>query len=67
MTMNRVDRSAFEVGDLWGDGGEKNYWFSRTPVERLRALELIRGTIYGYSDSASGLQRILEVAEFTAS
>jgi hypothetical protein len=61
----RVDRTGFcvttvaeaEVSDL-------AYWRSRTPDERLAALELSRQIAYGYDPSARGLSRFFEVVEF---
>jgi hypothetical protein len=40
------------------------YWRSRTPDERLEALELSRQIAYGYDPTARGLSRLFEVAEF---
>ena len=35
----RLDRKAFSVGLLADDSDEAQYWFERTPAERLEALE----------------------------
>ena len=59
----KVDRSVFEVDVLENQGNERNYWWSKTPVERMHALELMRQIIYGYDPATTRLQRILEVAE----
>ena len=42
----KVDRSAFSVASLHDEPDEKAYWLSRTPYERLQALELMRQVIY---------------------
>jgi hypothetical protein len=65
--MNRVarakiDRTAFSAVSLLDPSDEKAYWLSRTPYERLQAVELMRQIIYGYDPSTSRLQRVLEIA-----
>jgi hypothetical protein len=59
----RVDRTALSVAKLTDQPDDDDaYWFSRTPQERLAALELMRRITYG--PAASGrLQRILEVID----
>ena len=59
----KMDRSVFEVDVLENQGNERNYWWSKTPAERMQALELMRQIIYGYDPATTRLQRILEVAE----
>lgn len=58
----RVDRSAFSVVDL-GDTSDDQYWWSRTPDERLEALEINRQIVYGYGPTAPRLQRVFEIAQ----
>lgn len=41
------------------------YWHSRTPQERLWALELMRQEAYGYDPCAARLQRVLEIVQLT--
>ncbi len=61
----RVDRQAFEVTSFAAaEEADLQYWRSRTPDERLEALELSRQIAYGYDPTARGLSRLLEVAEF---
>jgi len=63
-SLPRVDKTAFSVTSLiGGEADEKAYWLSRTPSERLEALELTRQIIYGYDPSTARLQRSLEIAE----
>jgi hypothetical protein len=59
----RVDRSAFEVVSLDEEGDERAYWRSRSPEERMEALELMRQIIYGYDPATTRLQRVFEIAE----
>ena len=59
----RVDRSAFRVDRLGSDGGDREYWKSRTPQERMEYLELLRQINYGYDPVTDRLQRVFEVAK----
>jgi hypothetical protein len=59
-----VDRSALSVGGLHDESDEKAYWLSKTPQERLAALELMRQIVYGYEyATAPRLQRVFAIAE----
>jgi hypothetical protein len=61
----RVNRQAFEVTSFAeAEAADCEYWRSRTPDERLEALELSRQIAYGYDPTARGLSRVFEVAEF---
>lgn len=59
----KMDKTAFSVGTLSDEGDEKLYWLSKTPQERLQALELMRQIVYGYDPSTTRLQRVLAVVE----
>jgi hypothetical protein len=58
-----VDRTAFSVVSLFEPSDEKQFWLSKTPYERLRAVEAMRKTIYGHDPSANRLQRVFEVTQ----
>jgi len=59
-----VDRRAFSVVALGeAEQADLAYWRSRTPDERLAALELSRQIAYGYDATARGLSRFFEVVE----
>jgi hypothetical protein len=61
---HKVDRSAFTV--VTREEAQKQdiaFWQSKTPLERLEALESLRQTTYGYDPAVTRLQRILEVVE----
>lgn len=58
-----LDRTAFSVGSLLEPRDEKAYWLSKTPQERLEAVELMRQIAYGYDPSTTRLQRVLEIAQ----
>jgi len=59
----RLDRTQFSVVHLTDPDDAVEYWLSRPVEERLRALELLRRTFYGYTSASEGLQRVLEVAQ----
>ena len=56
-----VDRNAFEVVPLSAEGDDRAYWQSKTPAERLLALEIMRQIVYGYDPATTRLQRVLEI------
>jgi hypothetical protein len=59
-----MDRSALSIGGLHDESDEKSYWLSKTPEERLAALELMRQIVYGYEyATAPRLQRVFAIAE----
>ncbi len=59
----RMDRASMTIASLFDESDEKSYWLSRSPHERLQALELMRQTLYGYDPATARLQRVLEIAE----
>jgi hypothetical protein len=59
----KVDRTAFTVSSLFDPSDEKEYWLSKTPEERLEAVELMRQVIYGYDPTTTRLQRVFEVTQ----
>jgi hypothetical protein len=63
----KIDRTAFTVASLFDQSDEKSYWLSKTPYERLQAVELMRQIIYGYDPSATRLQRVLEITQRSSS
>ena len=61
LARTKLDRAHFSVAKLH-DSDEKAYWLSKTPAERLEALELMRQMIYGYDPARTRLQRVLTIA-----
>jgi hypothetical protein len=59
----KVRRDVFVAASLFEPSGDKEYWLSKTPEERLQAVELMRQIIYGYDPSAARLQGVLEVVQ----
>jgi hypothetical protein len=64
---DRVDRTAFSVVSLYDDPGDKAYWLSKTPEERLEAQEYMRQMAYGYDPATARLQRVLTVTQLERS
>ena len=63
----KMDKSALSVVSLSAESDEKEYWHTKTPQERLAAVELMRQINYGYDPTTTRLQRVLEVAQLTSS
>ena len=59
----RMDKAAFSVVTLSEADDERGYWLSKTPQERLQALEFIRQVLYGYNPATTRLQRVFEVVK----
>ena len=60
----KMDKTAFAVLSLAEAAeADRTYWWSKTPEERLAALELMRQIHYGYDPSTERLQRVLTIVE----
>ena len=59
----RMDKTHFSVAELGDESDDIAYWHSRTPEERLQAMEYMRQVLYGYDPDTTRLQRVLEFAE----
>lgn len=59
----RMDKTVFSIGTLSEQGDDQEYWASKTPAERLQALEFMRQVMYGYDPTTTRLQRVLTIAE----
>lgn len=58
----KIDRTAFSVIKMEEqDEDLKRYWHSKTPHERLEAVEMTRQILYGYDPATTRLQRVLEI------
>lgn len=65
LIIPKLDKTVFSPGSLTDPSDEKQYWLSKTPYERLEAIEVMRQIIYGYDPATARLQRIFEVVERT--
>lgn len=61
----KMDKTVVSVVDLSHDSGHDDvqYWLSKTPTERLIALETLRQQYYGYDPNTARFQRLFEVVE----
>lgn len=59
----KMDRNALSTASLYDESDEKEYWFTKSGLERLEALEYMRQVIYGYDPFSTRFQRILTVVE----
>lgn len=60
----RMDKTVFSIVSLEeADDDEMEYWLSKTPHERLDALETLRQIFYGYDPTTTRFQRVLEIVE----
>ena len=59
-----MDKSVIEIVALTDESDEKAFWQSKTPAERLAALEFMRQVMYGYDPTTARLQRVLTTAEW---
>lgn len=61
----RLDKSVLEVFSSFeeAEAADRAYWHSRTPEERLQAVELMRQSAYGYDPATARLQRVLEITQ----
>jgi hypothetical protein len=63
----RIDKTAFSVTSLFDESDEQEYWLSKSPHERLEAIEVMRQIVYGYDPASTRLQRVLTITELTSS
>jgi len=61
--VSKLDKTVFLVASLQDESDERSYWLSRSPDERLQALESMRQSIYGYDPDTTRLQRVLTITE----
>jgi hypothetical protein len=64
MIDERIDRSVIQLTSFAeADANDIAYWMSRTPTERIEALEYLRRWVYGDAAVDARLQRVLELVE----
>ncbi len=60
----RVERRAIKVTTFYeADREDREYWLSKTPLERLQHVETLRELNYGSEVINQGLQRVLTVVK----
>ena len=67
INRDRIDKNAFSIQPLSASSEDNAFWHSKTPYERLEALELQRQIIYGYRPSSARLQRFLTITQRSSS
>ncbi|MCJ7773392.1 MAG: hypothetical protein MUP22_09705 [Desulfobacterales bacterium] len=60
-----LDKKIVKVTSLNDIEEEKEFWISKTPVERFEAIEINRRMIYGEDRVTSRIQRIFETSELS--
>ncbi len=60
-----MDKTKMVISSLEDTTDEMEYWLSRTPQERVAAIELMRQIIYGYDPASTRLQRVFTVTQRT--
>jgi hypothetical protein len=64
MIEERIDRSQFKFTTFdEADADDVDYWMSKTPTERVEAIEYLRRWLYGDDQVDARLQRVFEFAE----
>jgi hypothetical protein len=66
LDSTRIDKNSVAVTPLSGPPNDREYWFSKSPYERLRAVEVLREINYGRRECTARLQRVFEVAQRTS-
>lgn len=61
--MPRLDKTEISVASFDDIEAERQFWFSKSVVERVNAIEFQRRMVYGINRTTSRLQRFLETAE----
>ena len=59
----RLDKTAFSVVGLYDEPDDKEFWLSKTPLERWQMMEFLRQMNYGYDPDTTRLQRVFTVAQ----
>ena len=59
----KLNRKAISTGRLTEESDEKAYWLSKSPNERVQAIETMRRIIYGNNPSSKRFQRVLEITQ----
>lgn len=62
MKKYKLNKKAIKVSAL-DENDEKEYWRSKTPIDRLKAVEINRRIVYGDAHTSQRFQRFLEVAQ----
>ncbi|MBI3408790.1 MAG: hypothetical protein HY040_10575 [Planctomycetes bacterium] len=67
LSKYKVQKDAFSVVSLHDPPDDMAFWLTKSPLERLEALELLRQIHYGQAAITGRLQRVLEIAKLEKS
>ncbi len=59
----KIDKTIVSFAKLTDDSNERKYWLSKTPGERLEALEFMRQVMYDYNPVTDRVQRTIEITQ----
>jgi len=62
MIEETIRKDVFEIVDL-KDADDSVYWHSRSPAERVEAIEFMRKVMFGNDRVSKRFQRVLTVVE----
>lgn len=63
LKLPKLDKKAITISSLREESDEVAYWHSKTPQERMEAIEVMRQIIFGYDPATTRLQRVLEIVD----
>jgi hypothetical protein len=63
LKLPKLDKKTITISSVYTESDEVAYWHSKTPQERMEAIEVMRQIIYGYDPATTRLQRVLEITE----
>lgn len=65
MAAEKINKNAFEIVAL-KEAEDVDYWASRSPLERIEAIEFMRRVMYGSDRVSERLQRVLTIVKLKA-
>ncbi len=63
--LPRLDKTKLSVASIHDETEELKYWLSKSPSERMQAIEINRRMVYGKERTSVRLQSFFEVSELT--
>jgi len=63
--LPRLDKKTLNITSFDDIEEEKKYWLSKSPLERIKAIEINRRMVYGQDLVTSRLQRFFESSELS--
>ncbi|QEG37101.1 hypothetical protein Pr1d_44410 [Bythopirellula goksoeyrii] len=63
MDKHRLDKTAIRLVPLEEEGDDRAFWATKTPTERLAALECLRRAVYGNELCEAKMLRVIRVID----